>query len=429
MPALSFAQRELILKRSLYINCPNPEFALNRCDYALMIPVNINGKQQVSEYKYSIQPDNVTKTNDKEYFATWKKKSFSELNNGSLAVTMKVKIKVYDLKTAKKQAIKNAEDIDTLLYLKDEENFRIKAKNIKEAADKINVTGREEITKAIFNYVIDNLDYYRFFDQDRGAKRALKEGKGDCTEYSELMVTLCRAKKIPARIVEGLIPKSDGTIGYHNWVEVYFPQYDWVSFDPTWADHPKSTTTFYAMKNAYIKLSNKRYVTSVACPCYFNAEYPFSLRLKDTCVEITNDIGKKFKQMMVFYNGLQYVKADSLLDTLIIHEPDNYKYWLLKGLINARLGDHKKGIESLEAALKNTESNFEKYNVIYAFASVYAIKSDGETAVKYLKQAIDMGFDNYEHIYKDVDFVYIREYPPFVELQKELRSKTGNKEK
>ncbi|MBA2612479.1 MAG: hypothetical protein H0U95_10940 [Bacteroidetes bacterium] len=424
----SLAQRDLILKRSLTIKCPNPEYFINRCSYNLLVPFSRPGKQEISEYKYSVAPFNVFKTENNDYFLNWKNKSFFELNTVKLEVTMKVKIKIYDLKTAKKHPVKNNKDLDTLSCLKDEENFRSNSKSIKAVAENLKGNDREEIVKNIFNYVDSVLDYHIFYFQDRGAKQALKDGKGDCTEYSELMITLCRAKKIPARIVKGLIPNSNGTIGHHNWVEVYFPQYDWVAFDPTWADSPKATTSFYSMKNAYIQTSNQRYISDVKTSCQ-SEEFPFSIKLNDTCMDLTNSISQKVKSAQEYYQSNQLVKAAGLIDTLILLEPDNYVFWLYRGVIYAREGQFEKGLECLKTSLKNTETNLEKNRCLYGFANFYGLKSDGENAVKYLREAIDLGFDNYNHLYIDSDFFKIKDYQPFIDLQNALKLKQEKEKK
>ncbi len=68
-------------------------------------------------------------------------------------------------------------------------------------------------------------------------------GEGYCTYYASAMTVMLRAAGVPARYVEGFsnsvreegifhILESDG----HGWVEVYFPEYGWVEFEPTAAD-------------------------------------------------------------------------------------------------------------------------------------------------------------------------------------------------
>ncbi len=68
------------------------------------------------------------------------------------------------------------------------------------------------------------------------------EKQGYCTFYSSAMIEMLRILNIPSRIAVGFYPaKFDQAAGgylyrdlnAHAWVEVYFPQYGWVPFEPT----------------------------------------------------------------------------------------------------------------------------------------------------------------------------------------------------
>ena len=66
--------------------------------------------------------------------------------------------------------------------------------------------------------------------------------KGYCQHYAALMTAIMRDQGYPARVVQGFLP-GDRSIATHReevrnnrahaWVEVYFPGYGWVDFDPT----------------------------------------------------------------------------------------------------------------------------------------------------------------------------------------------------
>lgn len=64
---------------------------------------------------------------------------------------------------------------------------------------------------------------------------------GFCQQYATTMVMVMRAMDVPARYVTGYLPGELDDSGrwvvekraLHNWVEVYFPEYGWVRFDPT----------------------------------------------------------------------------------------------------------------------------------------------------------------------------------------------------
>ena len=65
--------------------------------------------------------------------------------------------------------------------------------------------------------------------------------EGYCEYFATAMTVLLRANSIPARVVTGYLPgarQADGRFlsresQAHSWVEVYFPQYGWITFDPT----------------------------------------------------------------------------------------------------------------------------------------------------------------------------------------------------
>jgi len=110
-----------------------------------------------------------------------------------------------------------------------------------------------EIVEAIYDYVIYNVTYAGYIADYRGALYALRNKKGDCTEFTALMVALCRAAGIPARALEGVTNEDDDEI--HGWVEAYLPGLGWVPFDPTWGRNPGERDTWLgAVKPNHIPL-------------------------------------------------------------------------------------------------------------------------------------------------------------------------------
>ncbi len=78
--------------------------------------------------------------------------------------------------------------------------------------------------RSIFNWIRTNISDSGYLAEDRGALEAMRTRHGDCTEFSYLMVALCRANKIPARVVGGYVTQSDAVLApysYHNWAEIY----------------------------------------------------------------------------------------------------------------------------------------------------------------------------------------------------------------
>jgi len=84
--------------------------------------------------------------------------------------------------------------------------------------------------------LITDANYENVFDS---ALTVLEKKEGDCTEHSVLLVALCRAVDIPARVATGLIgvqaPASDEPVVqffHHMWTEVYVDG-NWHSLDAT----------------------------------------------------------------------------------------------------------------------------------------------------------------------------------------------------
>ncbi len=107
-----------------------------------------------------------------------------------------------------------------------------------------------EISRAIYNYVADNMEYSTYNPKDIGALAALEKKAGDCTEFSDLLVALHRAAGIPARMIDGV--NCCTVNGYaegqnkHNWAEVYLPGAGWVQMDPTWGRDPAARDHYFA---------------------------------------------------------------------------------------------------------------------------------------------------------------------------------------
>jgi transglutaminase-like putative cysteine protease len=69
--------------------------------------------------------------------------------------------------------------------------------------------------------------------------------QGFCQYYAPTMAVILRSLGVPTRIVEGFLPGERSgnnevlrNNNAHAWVEVYFPGYNWVTFDPTGAGIP-----------------------------------------------------------------------------------------------------------------------------------------------------------------------------------------------
>jgi len=87
------------------------------------------------------------------------------------------------------------------------------------------LVGHDELETAtnIYRWVADNIRYDGYSKYDRSALFALKNKRGDCTEFSYLVTALSRAAKLHATSVAGFVVDRDKVLNprrYHDWSEV-----------------------------------------------------------------------------------------------------------------------------------------------------------------------------------------------------------------
>ncbi len=119
-----------------------------------------------------------------------------------------------------------------------------------ELAETLKSTSPEKTTENIYHWVSNHITYTGFSGKDRGALYALKNKKGDCTEYTYLYAALCRANAIPVRCVGGYICTQNEILspaGYHNWAEI-FDNSTWQPVDPQRQMFRKNASWFVAMR-------------------------------------------------------------------------------------------------------------------------------------------------------------------------------------
>jgi transglutaminase-like putative cysteine protease len=220
------------------------------------VPRSIEGRQKIVSVKCSPKPEREWEANGVNYVRL-------VLNNpvGLQIATMDVEAELYryDLESASKRRRGELETKEQLTpWLKAEKYVEVDAKEIQQAAKSIG--GADEIDKVrnIMAFVHAKVRYTGYDADDHGASWALQNGRGDCTEFSDLLVALCRAKNIPARIWDGFLVDdiANGDTAKHSRVEVYTRKYGWVPFDPLHV--ARKNATFEKLKPVYVYLDPQR---------------------------------------------------------------------------------------------------------------------------------------------------------------------------
>ena len=110
------------------------------------------------------------------------------------------------------------------------------------ASAKNNYDRAAAIERYLLTHFTYTLQLSRSIPQDPIAEFLFVRKAGHCEYFASSMAVMLRTLGIPARVVNGFrgMQFNDLTSQYvvrnrdaHSWVEVYFPGYGWVSFDPT----------------------------------------------------------------------------------------------------------------------------------------------------------------------------------------------------
>lgn len=213
------------------------------------LPLSIPKRQEVVDVKYSLLPDSIIHENGNTY-------AIYVMNAPERQqITVEATLHIYksDYKTTKKRKGEYVEPFpaDSLTYFLGEEKYiEVNDPRIIEEAAKLSA-GIDTLSTLwnIHTFVKEAFPYERQ-KFHLGAAKALTLKKGDCSEYADLFVAMCRNNKIPARVVTGFVIKDDNEIGWHAWSEAYVFAYGWIPFDAT-----GYRASFRSIDNKYVTLS------------------------------------------------------------------------------------------------------------------------------------------------------------------------------
>ncbi len=135
-------------------------------------------------------------------------------------------------------------DLNTEPYIESDHPAIVRVAHRLRSADAL------ETVANISDWVSANLSYSGYSGRERGAYYALKYKKGDCTEFADLFVALCRANNIAARRIGGYISPEDAVLkarDYHNWA-VFYENGVWKIADPQNKKLKQNQSDYIAMQ-------------------------------------------------------------------------------------------------------------------------------------------------------------------------------------
>ena len=133
------------------------------------------------------------------------------------------------------------------VYLRSTDMVQSESPEITELAQRLTSGSKNEYeaVTAITNHVADAIKY-TFNPPKYDALYTLQTKSGNCQNFAHLNIALLRSVGIPARIVGGITLKDSWKVpidarssivqsmgqGGHAWMEIYFPDLGWLSYDP-----------------------------------------------------------------------------------------------------------------------------------------------------------------------------------------------------
>ncbi len=205
--------------------------------------------QSITGLDIKFTPEPVSVTDETDQFGNrFKKVRWENLRqNASVAITFNSVIKagLYSMESSAPFPLNDIPGEDAL-FLKSTPLVQSQDEEIMALSKKLteNAKTENDAVNAILNWVSDNVKY-TYNPPQYDAIYTLKSGKGNCQNLAHLSMAILRASGIPSRIAGGMglkrqwkVPVEGGYLvqdmgqGGHAWMEIFFPDLGWLSYDP-----------------------------------------------------------------------------------------------------------------------------------------------------------------------------------------------------
>lgn len=141
--------------------------------------------------------------------------------------------------------------------------------------------------------------------------------KGHCEYFASSMTMMLRTLGIPARVVNGFRggEYNDLTNSYivrekdaHSWVEAYFPEYGWITFDPTPSGSGETLATGWSRISLYMDAASQMWREWIV-----NYDFTHQMRLRSELSTKTGNaqssfrtwMWRKYQQIVDFISNMQ----------------------------------------------------------------------------------------------------------------------------
>ena len=172
--------------------------------------------------------------------------------------------------------------------------------------------------KAIESYLQSNFGYTLELpgvrEPDPLARFLFERKKGHCEYFASSMAMMLRTLDIPSRVVNGFRggEYNDLTSSYivrekdaHSWVEAYFPEYGWITFDPTPAGAANETATGWSRLSLYMDAASQMWREWIV-----NYDFTHQVRLRTELSTQTGNAQSSFR-LWLWHRYLRIVELIS----------------------------------------------------------------------------------------------------------------------
>ncbi|HWF05323.1 MAG TPA: DUF3488 and transglutaminase-like domain-containing protein [Candidatus Angelobacter sp.] len=181
-------------------------------------------------------------------------------------------------------------------------------------------TSNYKSAKAIEHYLQTNFGYTLELpgmrEPDPLARFLFERKKGHCEYFASSMTMMLRTLGIPSRVVNGFRggEYNDLTSSYivrekdaHSWVEAYFPEYGWVTFDPTPAGASEATSTGWSRLGLYMDAASQVWREWIV-----NYDFTHQVRLRTELSTKTGNVQSSFRLWLLQqYLGVVKTMSDA----------------------------------------------------------------------------------------------------------------------
>lgn len=309
----------IAMTQQMGFSVPNP---VSKIMFRFALPAEFHNKavsQSIRNLnvRFSPEPDKVEDETDR-YGNRFKKATWSSLSSDArVNITFETKIRseLSAMESRVDFPLKSIPDSEKI-FLKQSEMVQSASPEITALSKRLTEGARTEYeaVTVILNYVSDAIKY-TYNPPQFDASYTLKNRTGNCQNFAHLSMALLRASGIPARIVGGIslkqawkIPVDDKNYlvqsmgqGGHAWMEIFFPDLGWLSYDP---QQSKQFTSSRHIKQTHGLDSNDINDSWRASPYVPEYNEMIDAKFTDDAIALKTKSSDKFPKSYMFSNNL-----------------------------------------------------------------------------------------------------------------------------